>query len=214
MIFRKTSVIKRHRCFIILSLPLHRFSETNYPSDWRCIMIIKQIPPSLIDGKIYFADENGNILNAQGKIRKMDYSPGKQKHKGGSCYPVVKIANKNRNIHLLVCAAFRGLPMPGQVCHHLDGCKRNTRPANLLCWLTREQHVIADRRQRALRKLVPDLHGIPYERLRTLQDPRVTTDEQFAYELEQLKPGFKIVDPLILNDLELTKHYDPFVERS
>jgi len=27
-------------------------------------------------------------------------------------------------------------------------------------------------------------------------------------------PTFTVVDPLILNDLELTKHYDPFVERS
>ena len=106
-----------------------------------------------------------------------------------------------------------GKPYVG-ICHHLNPEVADFRPANLLCWLTRKQHAIADKRQRALKKLVPDLRGFPIERLRTLQDPRVTSDEQFEYALEQLKPGFRIVDPNILMDLEPNKYFDPFIERN
>ena len=128
----------------------------------------------------------------------------------------------NRLCHILMALAFygerpiyidrHGKPYFG-ICHHLIPDRLDYRPANLLCWLTREQHVIADRRQSALRKLVPDLHAFPIERLRILEDPRVTTDEQFEFELAQLRPGFILVDPAIVDDLELTKHYDPFIER-
>ena len=103
------------------------------------VFIIKQIPPSLIDGKTYFADQNGNILNAKGRKRKPDFNQAMQHHKGGSCYPVVKIANKNRNIHILFCTTFWGFPQPGQQCHHLDGNKQNTRPDNLI-WLSSKEH--------------------------------------------------------------------------
>ena len=53
--------------------------------------------------------------------------------------------------------------------------------ASLLCWLTRAEHTEADRRQRALKKVVPDgdLHVFDYQYLRTLQDPRVTDRANF-----------------------------------
>lgn len=107
-------------------------------------MIIKQIPPSLIGGKIYFADDEGNIRNAQGRKRKPGFSPAMQRHKGGSCYPVMSIAGKKRNIHILVCAAFWGIRQPGQECHHLDGNKFNNRPDNLI-WLFPDEHKRFDR---------------------------------------------------------------------
>ena len=83
--------------------------------------------------------------------------------------------------------AFYGFKPQNCQCHHLNGDRLDYRPANLLCWLTRAEHAVADRRQRALRKVLPDLHALTYDRLRALQDPRVTTDEQFQVELQKLK---------------------------
>ena len=93
----------------------------------------------------------------------------------------------NKNCHTLMALAFYGArptdPDSGKtcICHHLVPDKLDYRPDNLLCWLTREQHYEADRRQRAMRKLVPDgdLHVFPYAVLRTMQDPRITTSEEF-----------------------------------
>jgi len=74
------------------------------------------------------------------------------------------------------------------ICHHLIPDKLDYRPANLLCWLTRAEHAEADRRQRALKKVVPngDLHLFSYERLRYLQDPRTTSREIFETELARI----------------------------
>ena len=72
------------------------------------------------------------------------------------------------------------------VCHHLIPDKLDYKPANLLCWLTREQHAEADRRQRALRRVLPDMHALSYEKHRFLQDPRTTCREVFDLELSKL----------------------------
>ena len=73
-----------------------------------------------------------------------------------------------------------GKPYVGIV-HHLIPYPLDYKPANLLCWLTRAEHSEADRRQRALKKVVPDgdLHVFDYQYLRTLQDPRVTDRANF-----------------------------------
>ena len=91
------------------------------------------------------------------------------------------------------------------ICHHLIPDVLNYRPANLLCWLTREQHAKADARQRALKKVVPDgdLHLFPYERLRELQDPRTMSDEDFQRELESLRAQDYRIDPRSTDDLML-----------
>ena len=83
------------------------------------------------------------------------------------------------------------------ICHHLIPDPLNYRPANLLCWLTRAEHLEADRRQRALREAVDggNLYGIPYERLRWLQDPRITSREAFELELAKIREqGFHHYD--------------------
>lgn len=103
----------------------------------------------MIGGKIYFADSEGNILNAHGRKRKQDFNRAMRDYKGGSIYPVVKIANINRNIHLLVCTAFWGPRRPGQECHHLDGNKCNNRPDNLIWVQKGEEHRRFDRAMRA-----------------------------------------------------------------
>lgn len=78
-----------------------------------------------------------------------------------------------------------GRPYVG-IIHHLIPDKFNYRPANLLCWLTRTEHYEADRRQRALRKVLTDLSVLGYDRLRKLQDPRAMSPETFDVELQKL----------------------------
>ncbi|MBO7458054.1 MAG: HNH endonuclease [Paludibacteraceae bacterium] len=117
------------------------------------LSIRRPIPPKFIGGKIYFADNDGNILNAKGRKRKPQFSPANRTYKGGSCYPHVKIGGRNYNVHILVCTAFWG-PRPKDKkgndfeCHHLNGNKFDTRPANLI-WLSRKEHLRFDA---ALRK--------------------------------------------------------------
>ena len=76
------------------------------------------------------------------------------------------------------------------ICHHLIPDPLDYKSANLLCWLTRAEHSEADRRQRALRAVLPDMHAISYEKHRFLQDPRTTCREVFDLELQKLRQQF------------------------
>ena len=73
-----------------------------------------------------------------------------------------------------------GNAYPGIV-HHIIPDKFDYRPANLLCWLTREQHYEADRRQRLIKKAVgiEGMRELGYELLREYQDPRITNAAEF-----------------------------------
>ena len=165
------------------------------------------------EGEAYF-------LSAYGQKLKHSYSPSRRKKqtKRGYNAPCMRHFG-SKDCHVLMGEIFygerpifkdrHGKPYVG-ICHHVIEDLLDYRPENLLCWLDREQHVIANRRQRALRKLVPDLQAFPIERLRVLEDPRVTTDEQFDYEIEQLRPGFVLVDPAIIDDLEPLKYADMY----
>ena len=104
----------------------------------------------MISGRTYFADEEGNIINLQGRKLKIDFSPAKHNspYTHGGAYPCVKIAGRNPLVHKLVCAAFWGMPAPDQVCHHLDGNKFNNRPDNLV-WVHVKDHPAWDRAMRA-----------------------------------------------------------------
>lgn len=176
---------------------------------------VRLVPPDEIGGKILWAHPDGYFLNAQGQKLAHNFNPAMQRGytaanpssggNYGSCYPIMTRYN-NRNCHILMALAFYGprptfentsVPLQGKgqergsyvgICHHLIPDKRNYRPDNLLCWLTREQHREADRRQRALRKVTPegDLSLFPYARLRQLQDPRVTSREEFEAELKAI----------------------------
>lgn len=98
-----------------------------------------------------------------------------------------------------------------KVVHHLISEPMNFCADNLLFWLTGAEHYIADRRQRALQSVVPDgnLHVFTYDRLRTLQDPRVTSNEQFEMELAKIKKaGFRIEDPEARMENETTRHME------
>jgi len=153
----------------------------------------KQVPPDEVGGKILWAHPDGYFLNAQGQKVMHNFSPGKQVSKPNmhAAYPTMRNFS-SKNCHLIMALAFygerptytdkNGKPYVG-ICHHLIPDKLDYRPANLLCWLTREQHAEADRRQRELKRVLPDMHAISYTKHRWLQDPRVTPQEEFAKTL-------------------------------
>jgi len=157
----------------------------------------KQVPLDEIGGKILWAHPDGYFLNAQGQKVKDNFCPAMKVSKPNmhAAYPIMRSFCK-RLCHILMALTYygprptftdkNGKPYVG-ICHHLIPDKIDYRPANLLCWLTREEHYEADRRQRALRKVLPDMHAISYEKHRYLQDPRVTCREVFDVELEKIR---------------------------
>lgn len=111
-------------------------------------------------------------------------------------HPAPNLANGGLSCHRAMALAYYGPcpvftdPKSGKTykghCHHLNADLKDYRPANLLCWLTRSEHYEADRRQRALRKVLTDLSVLGYDHLRKLQDPRAMSPETFDVELQKL----------------------------
>ena len=165
----------------------------------------KQVPPELVDGKVLWTDGKMKWLNACGQQLKHDFSPSmRDKHYAHGHGEAKMRSYGNKRCRILTAVTFygerptytdkNGKAYPG-ICHHLIPDLNNYSAANLLCWLTREQHSEADRRQRALKTVVPDgnLHLFTYERLRELQDPRTMSREEFEQELEAIrKRGYHI----------------------
>ena len=178
----------------------------------------KQVPLENSRGIVRWGHPDGYFLNAKGQIAKHTFAPSQINNKGGSSYPGMRECLP-RPCHVIMAITFHGQrptfidPKTGKeyggICHHLIPDKLNYRPANLLCWLTREQHTEADRRQRALRKVVPngDLSIFTYERLRDLQDPRSMSRELFEQELAAIRDAhFHFGAPLARMDYDMTHH--------
>ncbi len=174
--------------------------QTHLSRLWFLSQGCKQVPLEYARNIVRWGHPDGYFLNAQGKKVAHAFSPSNQKgHKGGSCYPT-ESRSGFKSCHTLMALAFygerptftdkNGKPYVG-ICHHLIPDKLDYRPANLLCWLTREQHYEADRRQRALRQVLPDMHALSYDDHRRLQDPRVTSCESFEVELQAMKEALK-----------------------
>ena len=186
----------------------------------------KQVPLDATKGIVRWAHPDGYFLNAQGQKIAHDYNPAKKRGftaarrtsngNTGGCYPAMR-GTGSKNCHLLMALAFFGPrtidPATGKVCvcHHLIPDPLDYRPANLLCWLTRAEHAEADRRQRALRKVVPhgDLHIFSYDRLRELQDPRTMSKETFEEVFQRLKDKHFSTDQRTWDEImqyEMTHH--------
>ena len=88
----------------------------------------------------------------------------------------------------------KGNPYKGIV-HHVIENPYDIRVDNLLWWLTYKQHHIADKRRRALEQVLPDMYAVPTKRLKRLQDPRLTSDEDFIVELQKLKTHYADITP-------------------
>ena len=80
----------------------------------------------------------------------------------------------------------KGRPYKGIV-HHVIENPYDFRVDNLIWWLTYRQHLVADRRRRVLEKNLPDMYCVQTSYLKRLQDPRLTSDEDFAQEIDRLK---------------------------
>ena len=104
----------------------------------------------------------------------------------------------SRKCHILRALAFfgerptyvtkKGTIRPCEV-HHLNGDLEDHRKPNLLAWLDRSLHRIADKRQDALQTVVPNgnLRGFDYDILRELQDPRTMSDADFNTRMDYLR---------------------------
>ena len=188
----------------------------------------KQVPLEYARGIVRLGHPDGYFLNARGQRLAVSYPPSQVRiqkdttRKTGKLYPKMP-GTGTKSCHFVMALAFYGerptysLPLRGKggergsyvgICHHLIPDPLDYKPANLLCWLTRAEHTEADRRQRALKTVVPDgdLPLFSSERLRELQDPRVTSDEQFQRELDLLrKDGFhrdpRSSDEIMLHDM-------------
>ena len=155
----------------------------------------KQVPLEHSKNYVRWGHPDGYFIKPDGQKAKDNLSPNK-KASHGHIAPILRECS--RECHILMAFAFygerptfidcKGKPYVG-ICHHLVPNLLDYRPANLLCWLTREQHATADARQKALRTVVPDgnLYLFTYERLRELQDPRTMSDEDFHRELEAIR---------------------------
>ena len=155
---------------------------------------VRLVPPEYTRGIVRWAHPDGYFLNAQGQKVKDNFPPSAQNVRPNMHGRYPNLRECARECHILMALAFYG-PRPTfenergsyvGICHHLIPDKLDYRPANLLCWLTREQHTEADRRQRALRKVIGDLHKWSYEKLREYQDPRVMTREVFDSFIERI----------------------------
>ena len=163
----------------------------------------KQVPLEYTKNIVRWAHPDGYFLNAQGQKVAHNYPPsqriGGNSNTNGGNYPRMRETG-GQFCHVLMALAFYGIRptymdiKTGKeyvgICHHIIPDKLDYRPANLLCWLTREQHTEADRRQRELKKILPDMHELSYDEHRRLQDPRVTSNGQFIVELVEIRKRY------------------------
>jgi len=154
------------------------------------------------------------FLNARGQRLAHDYSPShRAKQKGRGYIPPTMRCCNGKACHVLMGEVFygerltfinrKGKPYFGH-CHHLVNDPLNYCPDNLLCWLTREQHNVADDRRQALEAIVPNgdlLACFTYARLRELQDPRTMSDAEFQRELAKeqthIQQQLALRDPIL-----------------
>lgn len=95
------------------------------------VPIIKQVPPERVGGKTLFVGTDGRFFNANGRELKPTFSPGMQRHKGGSAYPKMYYYYSNRLCHHLVYETFIGPRTPGMEIDHINGNKLDWSLANL-----------------------------------------------------------------------------------
>lgn len=161
---------------------------------------VKQVPLDISQGRIRYGHPDGYFVNGQGQLAKHTFAPSQVNNKGGSSYPGMRECIP-RPCHVIMGITFYGTRPVffdekkgkhyGGICHHLIPNKLDYRPVNLLCWLTREEHRIADARMHILQSLVPNgnLYLFPLDLMRELQDPRVTSDAAFDMALHSVVPA-------------------------
>jgi len=171
--------------------------QTHLSRIWFLSQGCKQVPLEHAKNIVRWGHPDGYFLKPNGQKAKDNLSPSQQKpHNHSHATPILRECAKT--CHVLMALAFygereifkdkNGKPYVG-ICHHLIPDLLDYKPANLLCWLTREEHSEADRRQRLIKKAVgiEGMREIGYTQLRFYQDPRETTDEEFQTALDKIK---------------------------
>lgn len=183
----------------------------------------KQADPRYTNGQIiWLHPETNDVLNQYGYKIKLNVVPY-EKHKSNTTR-YLKLTGTYGGMYLarLKYLTFKGEIPAGYTIDHIDGMTLNNDIRNLRA----VPDAINRRDGGFLRKLrnnkidvamFPGIIVMGFERMAEWK----ATHKKWQYKKlkgEKLLrvfvgPTFTVVDPLILNDLEITKHYDPFVER-
>ena len=161
-----------------------------------------RIPPSMIEGTTYYANERGHVETAAGYELADKFSPNDRLHNGGSKYIHTTIAGKEREIHRFICAARWGIPRKGQECHHLNGNKFDNRPDNLI-WLSRSRHRHYDARLKALKAKLGYLGVLIFSRQDFIRFARMSEPN-----FQSMLAKYHRVDPSKIMDYDLTHHME------
>lgn len=174
----------------------------------------KQAPLDLTGGKVLWANPNeGYFMNASGCKIRINHSPAQQRRnvKGktgvnrGFTHPILRQFG-GKKAHRLMFVTFADEPCPiffdskgnpyKGIVHHVIENPKDVRMDNLIGWLTYKQHSVADKRRRALEKVLPDMYCVETAYLKLLQDPRKTDDVFFEMELNKLRATYGTKDYL------------------
>ena len=173
----------------------------------------KQVPLDLTGGKVLWANpDEGYFMSAYGVKQIPAFSPANRKKgrkansgKRGLVHPSMRHFNAQL-AHRLMFATFADEPCPiffdskgnpyKGIVHHVIENPYDLRMDNLLGWLTYKQHAVADKRRRALEKVLPDMYCVETAYLKLLQDPRKTDDVFFEMELNKLRATYGTKDYL------------------
>ena len=183
----------------------------------------KQAPLESTGGKVLWANgDEGYFMSAYGVKQIPTFGPAKRKKgskanngKRGLTHPQMRHFN-NQYAHRLMFATFADEPCPiffdskgnpyKGIVHHVIENPYDLRMVNLMGWLTYKQHHIADKRRSALESVLPDMYCADTAYLKELEDPRLTTDEEFQSVLANLRNRYQIVDPADLMEHDITHH--------
>ncbi len=189
-------------------VPLHQSSrQTHLSRLYFQYKGCKQVPLESTGGKVLWANgDQGYFMSANGVKVKPIFSPAMSKkgwkannYKRGFTHPRMRHFN-NQLAHRLMFETFADEPCPiyfdskgnpyKGIVHHVIENPYDIRMVNLMGWLTYKQHKIADKRRRALESVLPDMYCVETAYLKELQDPRLTTDEEFQCVLANFRNRF------------------------
>ena len=205
-------------------VPLHQSSRQTHLSRLYFLSKgCKQSPLKSTGGKVLWANDiEGYFMSAYGVKQIPSFSPAKRKKgskanngKRGLTHPQMRHFN-NQYAHRLMFETFADEPCPiffdskgnpyKGIVHHVIENPYDIRMVNLMGWLTYKQHHIADKRRSALESVLPDMYCADTAYLKELEDPRLTTDEEFQSVLANLRNRYQIVDPADLMERDITHH--------
>ena len=193
------------------------------------------IDPTLVFGRLFYIRVKGmdvSILDAYGQKGSIGLQPsekGSLKARNTNRYYYLKInvgsSLRNVSIALIVMATYNHqVPdrTKGEVIDHIDGNPLNNNPRNLRI----VSRAINDRDGGFMRKLRNNGYNVAmfpgiilegYARMAEWKETHTVWQYQCLRGPELLRvfigPQFQVVDITPLDDLNINRHYDPFIER-